>query len=279
MSDTDRIVRWWLRIAGVLALVVASLAIGIVRHHDSAAADAPVEALLVGDSVMNAMQQPYGAAARQLLGERHSFVLDSAGCRRLITTSCRIGGRPAPTNALQVVHAHAGEYDRVLVIAAGYNDATTGNVGLDTAIEVMIATAHEQGIEQVIWLTYREAGESASRLRAHNALLRQKAAEHPELTIADWATASAAMPRSWFSGDGLHLGADAAAGMAGLIADTIDALPPVLGPELFPEGPCRINGTTVPVAAPPAPRSEASAIPGAASGGRHARRLQLWCPA
>jgi len=204
-------------------------------------------------------------------------VLDSAGCRRLITTSCRIGGRPAPTNALQVVRAHDGEYERVLVVAAGYNDPTSGTVGLDAAVEVMIATAREQGVDHVIWLTYREAGESANRFRAHNALLRQKAAEHPELTLADWAARSAAMPRSWFSADGLHLGADAAEGMATLIADAIDELPPDLGVEYVPDGPCRISDTTA--VPPPTPPVQSGGPPTlhAATAAEPARRLQLRC--
>ncbi len=264
----------------LLTLLLGWFAVGIVTHHEppARAADEPAEALLVGDSVMNAMQQPYGARARQVLGERHSFVLDSAGCRRLITTSCRIGGRPAPTNALQIVRAHAGEYRRVLVVAAGYNDPTTGSVGLDTAVEVMIATAHEQGIDHVIWLTYREAGESANRYRDHNALLRLKAAEHPELTIADWAARSAAMPRSWFSADGLHLGADAAEGMATLIADAIDELPPDLGAEYVPAGPCRVTDTTA-VLVPALPAQPGTrSIVHASAAAEPARRLQLWCP-
>ena len=264
--------------ATVLLWGVASVtAVTVAPGPRTASADTPAEALLVGDSVMNAMQQPYGAAARELLGQRHSFVLDSAGCRRLITTSCRIGGRPAPTNALQVVRAHAGDYDRVLVVAAGYNDPTTGSVGLETAVATMIATAHEQGVDHVIWLTYREAGESASRFRAHNALLREQAAIHPELLLADWAAASAAMPSSWFSADGLHLGADAAKGMAQLIADTIDRLPPHLGAEYVPPGPCLI-GATPAAAGPFAPSGPTAAtIGGAAGAAAPARRLNVVC--
>jgi lysophospholipase L1-like esterase len=175
------------------------------------------------------------------------------------------------------VQARAGQYDRVLVVAAGYNDPTTGSVGLETAVEVMLATAHEQGVDHVIWLTYREDGDSASRLRAHNVLLREQAAVHPELVIADWAARSAAMPRSWFSGDGLHLGADAAKGMADLIADTIDELPPHLGAEYVPPGPCHITSTAAPHAPLPA-----AALPGGTIGRpvdatEPARRLNLVC--
>ena len=75
----------------------------------------PVEALLIGDSVLNGLAQPYSAAGRAALAARHSFILDTAGCRRLITTSCRIPPAPAPTNAITVLRARAGQYDRALV--------------------------------------------------------------------------------------------------------------------------------------------------------------------
>lgn len=47
----------------LLTLLLGWFAVGIVTHHEppARAADEPAEALLVGDSVMNAMQQPYGA--------------------------------------------------------------------------------------------------------------------------------------------------------------------------------------------------------------------------
>ncbi len=65
----------------------------------------PVEALLIGDSVLNGLAQPYSSAGRAALAARHSFILDSAGCRRLIATSCRIPPAPAPTNAITVLRA------------------------------------------------------------------------------------------------------------------------------------------------------------------------------
>lgn len=188
-------------------------------------ATAPVEALLIGDSVMHGMAQSYSASARALLAARHSFLLESAGCRRLITTSCRILPAPAPTNAITVLKARAGRYNRVLVIGAGYNDSTTGAAGVGAAVDAIVAEARRQGIGAIIWLTYREAGASRSRFRAHNNLLRQKLAVYPDLHLADWAATSAFMPSSWFSADGIHLGGSAASGMAKLIADTIDRVP------------------------------------------------------
>lgn len=231
-----------------------------------------VEALLVGDSVMAGMAQSYGLKSRQLLAARHSFILDAKGCRRLITTSCSIGSSPAPSTALQTVDAWSGSYWAALVMAAGYNDSTYGSTGLSTAVDVMLARAATQGVPYVVWLTYREAGPSASKFRAHNALLRSKAATHPNLILADWATRSAGLPSSWFSADGIHLGTDATIAMADLVADTLDTLPGWL-----PTSPCVLTATTaVATTAPPAP---VTAVPtGAGDAALPANRLRLSCP-
>ena len=213
--------RWWRRVSFLTALV---LALPVTAGSTSGAATATLttvtrtEALLLGDSVMNGMAQSYAAAARWQLAVRHSFVLDTAGCRRLITTSCHIGTGRTPTDALTALVARAGQFQRVLVVGAGYNDTTNGPTGVGAAIDVLIAEAHRQGVEHVVWLTYREAGRSATRYRAHNAVVRLKDIAYPELTVADWATLSATMPTSWFSADGIHLGAKAAERMADLLS-------------------------------------------------------------
>ncbi len=190
------------------------------------AAPAPVEALLIGDSVLNGLAQGYGSSARAALAARHSFILDSAGCRRLITTSCRIPPGSAPTNAITVLGERAGQYDRALVIAAGYDDPSSGQFGVGAAVDTIIAEARRQGIRHVIWLTYREAGSAGNvtRFRESNAVLRSRT--DPELSLADWASRSAAMPASWFSADGIHLGPQAVAAMAELIGDSLDHLLP-----------------------------------------------------
>ena len=193
----------------------------------TASAAAPVEALLIGDSVLNGLAQPYSAAGRAALAARHSFILDAAGCRRLITTSCSIPPNTAPTNAITVLRARAGQYDRALVVAAGYDDPPSGEFGIGAAVDVMIAEARRQGIAHVVWLTYREAGGAgnAERYRESNAVLRSR--HDPELILADWASISAGMPSSWFSADGIHLGGQAAAAMGDLIGDTLDQIPVV----------------------------------------------------
>jgi hypothetical protein len=190
------------------------------------AASARVEALLIGDSVLNGLAQPYSAAGRAALEARHSFILDSAGCRRLIATSCRIPPGSTPSNAITVLRTWSGQFERALVVAVGYDDPSSGEFGVGAAVDVMITEARRQGISRVIWLTYREAGGAgdAARFRQSNAVLRSRT--DPELVIADWAALSAGMPASWFSADGIHLGAQAAAAMGDLIGDTLDRVVP-----------------------------------------------------
>lgn len=190
------------------------------------AAPAAAEALLIGDSVLESLALGYGAAGRADLAARHSFILDAAACRRLITTSCQIGSTAAPANALTVLRSRAGQYDSVLVVAAGYNDSPTGPVGIGAAIDAMIAEARRQGIDHVIWLTYRVAGSAGNiaRFSESNAVLRSR--HDPGLLIADWATVSAGLPTSWFSADGVHLGGQAATAMAHLIGDALDRVKP-----------------------------------------------------
>lgn len=218
-----------MRITRACSIVVTIALTAVVAPWTTAgpAAAAPVQALLVGDSVMNGMAQGYAAQARAELAARHSYILDTAGCRRLITTSCSIGGKPAPTNAITVIRSRAGQYHGSLVIAVGYNDPPTGSVGVSTAVDTIVAAARQSGISDVVWLTYREAGPAGNvaRFRASNAVLRAKAAEIPELRLADWNAASAGLPSSWFSGDGIHLGGQAALAMARLVADALDRAP------------------------------------------------------
>ena len=112
------------------------------------------------------------------------------------------------------------------MIAAGYDDPSSGPFGIGAAVDTIIGEARRQGIRHVVWLTYREAGTAGNvgRFRESNAVLRSRS--DPELVLADWASRSAAMPASWFSADGIHLGPQAVAAMAELIGDALDHLLP-----------------------------------------------------
>lgn len=262
----------WIRRLLLVASLGGLTAGATISTVPAAAVTTPVEALLIGDSVMNGMAQTYGAPARAALGARHTFLLDTAGCRRLLGESCSIGGRPRPTNAITELRAMAGQYRRELVVAAGYNDTTFGSEGLDLAITTFLAEARRQGIRRVVWLTYRQPGASAARYAAHNAVLRQRAADEPMLVVADWATRSAGLPADWFSADGIHLGPQAAEAMSDLIADTLDAIDAQLG-----DTDCRITSTTT----TNAPTTTTAPTPSPARPARAtatAARANLSCP-
>lgn len=215
------------RLARVVVVSLAAVAAVIPPSLPAHAAEPvePVEALLIGDSVLDGLARPYGSSGRDQLSARHSIIVDTAGCRRLIATSCRIRSNLPPPSAITVLRTRAGQYHRAVVIATGYNDETTGAFGIDAAVDAIMAEARRQGIEHVIWLTYREAGTPGNirRFKASNALLRKR--HDRGLVIADWATRSATLPLAWFSADGIHLGSGAVTALAALIGDALDRLP------------------------------------------------------
>ncbi|MEO1058279.1 MAG: hypothetical protein AAFY28_15315, partial [Actinomycetota bacterium] len=173
-------------------------------------AEAATTDLLVGDSVMAGMT----ASARSSL-PNHRF--DAQVCRRVVSTSCSYQGN-RPSTALNVIRANAGAIDRAIVVAAGYNDHT-----ITSAIDQVMAEARRQGVPHVVWLTYRVAGSYPGELRNHNANLWAKAAQYPDLTIADWAGRSAGRG-DWVAGDGLHLNSSGGRAMAQLINEALNSL-------------------------------------------------------
>ncbi|HEY7628035.1 MAG TPA: hypothetical protein VH761_13255 [Ilumatobacteraceae bacterium] len=209
----------------MIAIVTALTYVTVPTISRAASTSTTVEALLIGDSVLDGLSRPYGTAGRDKLAARHSIIVDTAGCRRLIMTSCRVPPNPAPPNAISVMRTRAGQYNRALVIATGYNDETTGRFGIDASVEAIMAEARQQGIDHVIWLTYREAGTAGNirRFKASNKVLRNR--HDRGLLVADWAVRSAALPADWFSTDGIHLGSEAVEAMADLIGDALDRLP------------------------------------------------------
>ncbi len=91
--------------------------------------------------------------------------------------------------------------------------------------------------------------------------------------IADWARRSAALPTSWFSGDGIHLGRDATIAMADLIGDTIDQVERAWGGSH-----CVVTATTNATAATATTTPPPPALSRGAVASRRATRTRLWCP-
>lgn len=203
----------------IVAVSVVGLATALPTRTGDVGAIASTD-LLVGDSVMAGMS----SASRASLP---NHVFDAKVCRRLVSTSCSYrGARPVP--ALDVIRGWSGVTNRAIVVAAGYNDGA-----ISGAVDAVVAEARRQGVPNVVWLTYRVAGGNAGIYRSHNSVLWQKAAQYPELTIADWASYSAGRS-SWVAADGLHLTGSGARAMADLIGVVLVGLPPLGPPRIDP---------------------------------------------
>ncbi|MEZ5257189.1 MAG: hypothetical protein R2705_09965 [Ilumatobacteraceae bacterium] len=177
-------------------------------------AEPPVpEAILVGDSVLRSVVVT--PAAESALSARHSVLVDAEVCRRLVTTSCTAQGL-TPNTALDALVAHEGDFGDVLVVEAGYNDAS-----ISSAVDQLMAEARRQGVRTVVWLTYHEGGTYAGAYRSHNAVLATKAAEYDELVVADFHGYAHPHPE-WFASDGLHLNSAGALGLAEFLGDVLD---------------------------------------------------------
>ena len=156
------------------------------------------------------------------------FTLDLESCRRLIEPSCNGREGYRPSTALQALRRHAAGGHDTLVIAAGYND-TYGR--FNEAFEQILAEAGRQGIDTILWATYREnvgyelpSGLAAGYEQMNRALaLRALSGNHPGFQILDWRRYTADAPQ-WLAGDGVHYRRAGAFGMADLISRSVAAL-------------------------------------------------------
>ena len=108
------------------------------------------EALLVGDSVMSILS--HTDAALTLLEKEHPFLLRSVPCQRLIFEGCKSF---AKDSSLKMLQMNKGKFSNVVVVGTGYNDLDDANFA--RAVREITSEAKTQGVE-VLWLTYRQAG-------------------------------------------------------------------------------------------------------------------------
>jgi hypothetical protein len=206
-------------LAAVLTALLATPVALVARPEPAAAALPPVT--LIGDSTLLGMT----TSAKAIVTASYNALFEARSCRRLIITSCR-GRGVIPPNTIQTMRNYAGRLGDAVVIMAGYDDW----YNFDVAVDTIVAEAKRQGIGHVVWLTYRAVGPYvgvggaySATYRAFNAILAQKARQHPELTIADWHGYSAAQP-SWFSSDGIHLSRAGATALGGFLKARLDGL-------------------------------------------------------
>jgi hypothetical protein len=180
------------RLGTGLALAAIVLVCATVGH---AAAPAPSPRVtMITDSVGGALY--WLNEQRESLASGFDFDLEAKTCRKLAEPGCGAYGDPAPLSALDTIQALGSQLAPIVVIDVGYNDrADTYAAGLDAVMQAAVAA----GAKHVIWLTLEERegvwAESNKEIWAARA-------RWPQLTVADWATASADQP--WFV-DEAHL--------------------------------------------------------------------------
>ena len=156
--------------------------------------------ILIGDSVMAALNPDYTDAARKVLGPAGWSVVIDAKVDRSTLEGRRV---------LQGLHP--GPNDTV-VIMLGHNDAGTPSVFGPRVDGILQDLAR---VHRVFWLTIREP-----RYAAADAVLTADLARYPNLHLIPWA---ASIQPGWTARDGLHLNASGATGMAHLILQSISS--------------------------------------------------------
>lgn len=168
----------------------------------------PARVLVLGDSVFNAFMHVESAV--EILEKRQGTIIATQGCQRLIDVGCMDF---AKLSALQQLRRRAGKFTDVVVVGTGYND----RLGPDFKEAVIAITdeARAQGID-VLWVTYREAGNVRGKSRVMNEQLRRFDNKIDNLHLADWNEHSKGT-EGWFREDNVHLITRGAIGLANLL--------------------------------------------------------------
>ena len=147
--------------------------------------------------------------------------------------------------ALDAIEAHRGELTDSLVLSFGANDAGNPATFRSRVERVLAATA---SVPNVYWLTIREVRDYYP---AANQVLRDVAANHPNVTVVDWHGATAGTT-GMTSGDGLHLTGAGAARMAEVIVGAVvNGVAPIAAAPPPPPPPPPPTAPPVVAAAPP----------------------------
>jgi hypothetical protein len=173
------------------------------------------EALLVGDSVMSILL--HTDAALTLLEKEHPFLLRSVPCQRLIFVGCKPF---AKDSSLKLLQMNKGKFSTVVVVGTGYNDLDDANFA--RAVREITSEAKTQGVE-VLWLTYRQAGNVRMKSVSYNRQLFELEKKIDNLHILRWCDISNGHPE-WFTADSVHMNATGGLALAKAISAAIGQL-------------------------------------------------------
>jgi hypothetical protein len=228
--NVPRRLRRRVRATAIAVLCAGTLPIATAGTPAAAASpppDAPAVSL-IGDSTMSAMEW-YSTSSndiRDIVGNSYRLTFDAESCRRIVIASCRGRFGYNPTSVLPLMrNALRGQLGEALVIMAGYDDPSLAN-----AVDQVMAEARAQGVVRVLWLNYPTntnyvlpGGLSARALyTSHNSELVAATQRHSDLQVLDWDVFTNNQP-TWFAGDGIHLTAAGAVGLATYIKTSLDA--------------------------------------------------------
>ncbi|MCU1500898.1 MAG: hypothetical protein JWM12_252 [Ilumatobacteraceae bacterium] len=226
----------------VVALVLGGVATTTAANTSTAGATPPGAArvTLIGDSTMAALRwykwddgDPDTSAnndIREIIGNTYDLLFSAESCRRLVAGSCRGREGYTPSSTLPLMRGDfRGQMGKVVVLMAGYDD-----VNIAASIGPVMQEAIAQGVEKVVWLTYRSSttyrlpdGTSAANLyQEHNDALTAAAAQYPQLDVLDWNAYTVGHPE-WFANDDIHLTPAGAVDLTQFIKaklDTMDVL-------------------------------------------------------
>jgi lysophospholipase L1-like esterase len=171
----------------------------VVTTASAAAARKPVRTVvLIGDSVMAALNPTYTNAANTVIGGAGWRVVIDARVNRTTAQGAAVAG------------AHGAQETDSVVVMLGHNDGATPTLFGRRAGAVM---QQLRAVPHVYWLTMREP-----RYAGANQVLRSLTSQYPNLRLIDWAHR---VQPGWTARDGLHLNGAGARGMASLILSSL----------------------------------------------------------
>jgi lysophospholipase L1-like esterase len=179
---------------GVVAAVVLAGLVGATGGAGATVSSATRRVVLIGDSVMAALNPAYTNAAVRVIG----------GAGWSVTIDARVSRSTA--QGAQAVRARRSQETDSVVVMLGHNDGGTPALFQRRASAVM---QQLKGVPHVYWLTMREP-----RYAGANRVLRSLAGQYKNLRLIDWAHH---IKPGWTATDGLHLNGAGATGMATLI--------------------------------------------------------------
>jgi hypothetical protein len=204
----------------LLVSLLAAVVLGTTTSHAGSVTPPLERVTVIGDSIATAME--YDPTARPVLARGVDLDLQLAVCRRLVGDSCPYQGSRPPTLVALLPSLRLGS---TAVVIVGYNDSEDT---FDASVESALQALDKAGVEHILWLTLRAERESYLHM---NDLIREAAANHPEMTVVDWNLYSRSHP-DWFQNDGLHLTELGAIAMATLVHTSLDELGLVAAPAV-----------------------------------------------